>query len=231
MSLDKKEIKNNKYSIISSLISSSILFLIFHFGNILGLTDNSKETSSKIIVLFLYSILLIGTLFMIFYSVKSKNGSNERLFVFKKWVKIFGFCILILASLGLYQFFKIANNNQIPSYLIRIVNASDTTQVINENADISITQPTSPFNSSQVDYKRGFLSQNNISQKIIIAKRDTAIVSLNFNKSKRLWELLESEQFEITVILSAQNGRFITISDIPFTKSTLKERYSECSIK
>lgn len=231
MRMDKEEIKKNKYSIIGGLISALILFLIFHFGNVLGLTDNSKETSTKIIILFLYSCLFIGTLFVIFYSVKSKIDSNKRIFVFKKWVKILGFCILILASFGLYQFYKIANNVQIPNYLIRIINATDTTQIINENVDISITQPTSPFDNAQVDYKRGFLSQNNISEKVIIEKNDSSLVTLNFNKSEHLSELLESEQYELTVILNTQNGKFITISNIPFTKSTLKQKYSECTIK
>jgi len=231
MGLDKKEIKKNKYSIISGLISALLLFLIFHFGNILGLTNHSKETSYKIIVLFLYSVLLLGTLFVTFYSVKSKNDPDKRIFGFRMWVKILGFCILILASFELYQFFKIANNDQIPPFLIKIINATDTTQVINKNADISITQPTSPLMNSQVDFKRGFLSQNNIIKKIIIAKKDSTIVTLSFEKSKQLYELLESEQFEMTVILSIGNGKFITISDIPFTKSILKNNYSAYTIK
>lgn len=231
MNFDKEEFRKHKYSIVSGLISTSILFLIFHFGNLLGLTDNSKETSFIIIVLFLYLVLFSGTLFVIFYSVKNKKVTINLDLVFRKWVKIFMSLILVIATYGLYELFISTTNQQIPAYLIKIINTTDTIQVIDQTVDLSVSKPVSLFQNQEVDFERGTLTQNKFVKNIILAKKDTSLVTLNFKRSKELFKLYTSEQCELTIILHTEKGTYLTIQGIPFSKSTFENKYSECIIK
>ncbi|MBG9378420.1 hypothetical protein I5907_19440 [Panacibacter sp. DH6] len=231
MAVDKEEIKKNKYSVIGSLIGTGILFLIYHFGNVLGLTESSKETSYKILIIALYATLFGGTLFVLFAKKPPKKSVSKRLPLFRKWVKGFAIFILIFGTNGVSVYFTRQSVESIPPYLVKIINKTNLSVTLSKSVDLQITKPISPFEDQQIDYQRGTLSQNKISKDILVGPNDTALATLNFNSSRQLYNLYKSGQFELTVIFKADDGKFPIISNIPFSKPIMEKGYSECIIK